>query len=129
MSDQCFLFANLTGSSSLQGSAKNPAFDAALKKHVEKLTSVERVAFQAAFSNITPEELVSRTQEYDNKHKKEASFRQCTSSIEKFLNFIERLMGGVAIGIQASPDISCLVVGAVRIVIDVSHILDRLTLH
>lgn len=35
-------------------------------------------------------------------------------------------MGGVAIGIQASPDISCLVVGAVRIVIDVSHILDRL---
>lgn len=110
------------------GPAINPAFDAALKKHVGKLTTVEREAFQAASSNITPEEIISRTREYDEKHIRETSFRQCTSSVEKFLIFIERLMGGVVIGIQASPDISCLVVSAVRIVIDVSCILDRLIL-
>ena len=38
-------------------------------------------------------------------------------------------MGGVAIGVQASPDISCLVVGAVRIAIDVSDKLKLTILH
>ena len=122
MSEQRFSPSDLTENPSPHGPAINPAFDAALEKHVAKLTTVEREAFQAASKNITPEELVFRTQEYDKKHSMVTSFRQCTSSVEKFLNFIERFMGGVAIGIQASPDISCLVVGAVRIVIDVSHI-------
>jgi hypothetical protein len=34
------------------------------------------------------------------------------------LRLLDRLMDGVAIGIQANPDVSAIIVGGVRVVID-----------
>lgn len=101
----------------------NPAFESALMKHVDGLSLFEKEAFEAAYNNITPDDLYLKTRKHDDKHREETLFRRCTPLLEKFFTCIDRFMGGVAIGIQAYPDISCLVVGAIRIAIDVSNIL------
>lgn len=86
---------------------------------MQKLDPLERTAFNAAYRDILPETLLSTVRRFDDEHKKEARFRQCAGSISRVLHVMEQFMNGVAIGIQSNPEISSLVVGAVRIVIDV----------
>jgi hypothetical protein len=64
--------------------------------------------------------LLSSVQAYDDEHKNDSSFRPRAERLSKFLNLLNRFLGGVAIGIQASPEISALVVGSVRVVIDLA---------
>ncbi|KAI4730256.1 hypothetical protein E4T49_01724 [Aureobasidium sp. EXF-10728] len=71
-------------SATTSGSSVNPAFLAALQKHLHKLPEAER-------------------------HK-----------VAKFLSLLDRLLGGIAIAIQANPDISSIAVGGVKLIIDVA---------
>ncbi len=57
-------------------------------------------------------------QAYDAEHKIDSSFRPCAERLSKFLDLLNRFTGGVAIGIQANSEISALVVGSVRVVVD-----------
>jgi hypothetical protein len=99
--------------------ADNIAFDDALQQHLKKLDPAERDAFKAAYQMISPQDLLSKVKEFDDMHSEKVTFRRCTEPISKFLGFLEQFMQGVSIGIQSNPEISSLVVGAVRIVIDV----------
>lgn len=108
----------------VSSSPVNPAFEAALQQHINKLDASERSAFNTSYHDITPEDLLSRVREYDDEHSQEATFRRCAEPVAKILRVIEQFMQGVAIGIQSSPEISSLVVGAVRVIIDVCFSID-----
>ena len=92
----------------------------ALTKTLEKLPEAEKAAFAQASRTIDERTLLSRVKTYDAAHKGNSSFRPYAERLSKFLDLLNRFMGGVAIGIQASPEISSLVVGSVRIVIDLA---------
>ena len=92
----------------------------ALTKTLEKLPQAEKAAFAQASKTIDERTLLSRVQTYDAAHKDNSSFRPHAERLSKFLDLLNRFMGGVTIGIQASPEISSLVVGSVRVVIDLA---------
>jgi hypothetical protein len=99
--------------------ADNAALEVALQRHLEKLDQAERVAFEKASQDISVEELLANVKEFDNAYNRKATCRRCTEPVGRFLRIIEQFMNGVAIGIQSYPEISSIVVGAVRLVIDV----------
>lgn len=101
---------------------ENSALDAALNQHLQKLSTSERRIYQTGYHDITPEGLLDLVREYDTKHAKESQFRRCAEPVAKVLQVIEQFMQGIAIGIQSNPEISSIVVGAVRVVIDVSFL-------
>jgi hypothetical protein len=92
----------------------------ALAKTLEKLPQAEKAAFAQASKTIDERTLLSRVHTYDAAHKDDSSFRPHAERLSKFLGLLDRFMGGVTIGLQASPEISSLVVGSVRIVIDLA---------
>ena len=92
----------------------------ALKKVLDKLSPAEKAAFEQASETIDERTLLFAVQKHDAAHKADSSFRPQAERLSKFLDLLHRFMGGVAIGIQASPEISALVVGSVRVVIDLA---------
>lgn len=92
----------------------------ALAIHLQKIPEAQKAVFMQASTDIHERTLLSAVQAYDADHKNKSSFRPHAERLSKFLGFLNRFMGGVAIGVQASPEISSLVVGAVRIVIDLA---------
>lgn len=76
--------------------------------------------FAQASKKIDEQTLLSHVQAYDAAHKDDSLFRPYAERLSKFLDLLNRFMGGVAIGIQASPEISALVVGSVKIIIDLA---------
>jgi hypothetical protein len=92
----------------------------ALGKALEELPQAEKAAFEQASKTIDERTLLSRVQAYDAAHKDDSSFRPHAERLSKFLGLLNRFMGGVTIGIQASPEISSLVVGSVRVIIDLA---------
>ncbi|KAH0563452.1 hypothetical protein GP486_001989, partial [Trichoglossum hirsutum] len=100
--------------------ADNIAFDLAFQQHVNKLSQSESDAFLDAYRDITPETLLSKVNDFDNAHHDKSMNRRCAEPVARFLRVIDQLMGGVAIAKQSNPNISALVVGAVRAVIDVA---------
>ncbi|KAF2994958.1 hypothetical protein E8E13_002790 [Curvularia kusanoi] len=100
--------------------SKYSVLDKAFTKASEKVPETEKVAFVQASKTIDEKNLLTRVRAYDAAHKDTSSFRPHADRLSKFLDLLNRFMGGVAIGIQASPEISSLVVGSVRIVIDLA---------
>jgi len=96
------------------------ALELAIERHLCKLTDAEKEAFREASRSIDENNLLSRVRACDDAHKQSSAFRTQAARLEKFLNLLNRFTGGIAIGIQAYPEISSLVVGAVRIVIDLA---------
>ncbi|KAJ4322889.1 hypothetical protein N0V94_002151 [Neodidymelliopsis sp. IMI 364377] len=92
----------------------------ALTQTLKKIPESEKAAFEQASKTIDERTVISSVKSYDDAHKNDSSFRPRAERLSKFLNLLNRFMGGVAIGIQASPEISALVVGSVRVVIDLA---------
>ena len=106
--------------SATTATSSNPALELAIQRFIQKIPEAEKDAFREASKTIDEENLLSRARACDEAHKQSSLFRPQAERISKFLNFLNRFVGGVAIGIQAYPEISSLVVGAVRIVIDLA---------
>ncbi|RMZ90014.1 hypothetical protein DV736_g2766, partial [Chaetothyriales sp. CBS 134916] len=106
------------GSATILTTPRNQAFESALASHVQKIPEAEKTIFLQASKNIDEKNLLERARAYDQAHRNNSSLRPRAECLSKFLNFLHGFMGGVAIGIQANPEISSLVVGAVRVVID-----------
>lgn len=100
--------------------SQNTVLERALAKQLQKIPEAEKAAFVQAAKTIDERTLLYDVQTYDVAHKENSSFRPHAERLSKFLGLLDRFMGGVAIGIQASPEVSSLVVGAVRIVIDLA---------
>lgn len=99
---------------------RSQVLEKALMSRLQKIPEAEKAAFLEASKTIDEHALLSDVQGYDLAHKNDSSFRPHAERLSKFLGLLNRFMGGVAIGIQANPEISALVVGAVRIVIDLA---------
>ena len=100
--------------------SSNPPLELAVQRFIQKIPKAEKDAFREASETIDEDNLLSRARACDEKHKQSSSFRPQAEPISKFLNFLNHFMGGVAIGIQAYPEILSLAVGAVRVVIDLA---------
>lgn len=97
---------------------RNLAFSLALKKHTDTLSPGELHAFNTA-ANITPETLLKQVQTFDEAHRQESRFRECAPRVEGVLKILDRYLGPLAIFIGHSPEISSLVVGGVKLIVDV----------
>jgi hypothetical protein len=100
--------------------SRNLVLEKALVIYLQKLPETEKAAFAQASKTVDEQTLLSDVRAYDAAHKDSSSFRPHAERLSKFLDLLNRFMGGVAIGIQANPEVSALVVGAVRIVIDLA---------
>ncbi|KAF5852242.1 hypothetical protein GGP41_001012, partial [Bipolaris sorokiniana] len=112
--------ATPSGVASASVTPQGLVLEKALAKTLKELPESETAAFVQASKSIDERALLSKVHAYDVAHKDNSSFRPQAERLVKFLGLLNRFMGGVAIGIQASPEISSLVVGAVRLVIDLA---------
>ncbi|KAH0237778.1 4-hydroxyphenylpyruvate dioxygenase, partial [Aureobasidium melanogenum] len=90
------------------------------KKHLDKLSIVERQAFLQANATITPDSLLGKIRTLDKQHALTSSYRPHAERIARFLSLLDRLLGGVAIAIQANPDISSIAVGGIKLITDIA---------
>ena len=100
--------------------ARNPALKKAVELQLQKIPNTGRAAFAREIEILDEQTLLSRVRAYDAEHKNDSSFRPHAKRLAKGLGLLNKLMGGVAIGIQADPVVSAPVVGAVRVAIDLS---------
>lgn len=98
---------------------QNPVFDAAVDDFTKRLTDEERSAFNKAHTGITAEQLFERVAKLDAMDKKTKT-RKSLETVSSFLGLLNQLVNGIAIGIQASPEISSLVVGGAKLIIDMA---------
>lgn len=108
------------GNSSTTVTSRNAALEEALATFSKTIPDVEKATFEHASKTIDERALLSDVQTYDAAHKDDSCFRPYAERLTNFLSLLDRFMGGVAIGVQANPEVSSLVVGAVRIVIDLA---------
>jgi hypothetical protein len=114
-----------------RGIEVNPALELAIQKHFEDLPQEDKDAFQKASEQISQDNLLSNVKAYDDAHKNSSSLRPRTKAISKFLNLLNRCMAGISTAIQANPDPSSIIVGAVQLAISLAvefvNFYDRLT--
>jgi len=108
------------GNSSTIVTSRNAALEEALAIFSKSIPDAEQATFKEASKTLDERALLSDVQAYDAAHKDDSCFRPHAERLTKFLSLLDRFMGGIAIGIQANPEVSSLVVGAVRIVIDLA---------
>lgn len=96
----------------------NPAFQEAWKQHWMGLDESERKdwSFQGAYSPLKVQKTI---EDMDKLHRQETASRKIAGPALRFLRAIETVMAGATIGIQAYPDVSSIVVGVIRVVINV----------
>ncbi|OJD26052.1 hypothetical protein ACJ73_02567 [Blastomyces percursus] len=106
----------------------NESLKLAVEEYIKGLTPAEKAAFRYGPSE---DDLLARAAKLDDEHKGISSFRAHTQKIAKVLQLCNQFMPSVTIGIQANPDISSIVVGGVRLVLDIglrfATFFDRLT--
>ena len=98
----------------------NCALELAIVRHPTLLPEVEREAFREAAKSLTDKNVLDHVKAYDEQHKEVSHHRSQAEGLARFLGLINRFMAGITLFIQANPDVSALVVGGVRLVIDVA---------
>jgi ankyrin repeat domain-containing protein 50 len=116
---------NTTNASTVTGAleneaSRNCALKLAIEKHLDALPEAEKEVFRESSKKMTEDNLVLRIKTCDARHERHSRFRPQAETLSKFLGLLNRFMAGIAIGIQANPDISSIIVGAVRVVIDLA---------
>ena len=99
---------------------RNLALELAIQKYIDKIPDVEKQAFRDAFANLSQDTLLSEVAAIDEADKHNSVRRRHADRILKFLDFLDRFMGLAAIGVQKSPEISSMIIGGVRIVINLA---------
>lgn len=108
------------GSSLTTLTSRNAVLEEALATFSKTIPDAEKAAFEQASKTIDERALLSDVRKYDVTHKDDSCFRPHAERLAKFLSLLDRFMGGISIGFQANPEVSSIVVGAVRIVIDLA---------
>lgn len=101
------------------GLAENLAFVEALKMHIDTLSPEEQLQFKAGSTTITPEALISQTRKYNETHNHTSRSRQCASRVEGFLKAVDAYLKPLSIMIGHNPQVSSLVIRAVRLTMQV----------
>jgi hypothetical protein len=105
---------------SLQGNRASAGLRLAIQRHLDKLPVPEKEGFREAAKTINKDILLFKARKCDDAHKHTSSFRPQAERLGKLPNLLDRFMGGAVNGIQTHPEISSLVVGGVRIIIDLA---------
>lgn len=108
-----------TGTSENQES-RNCALKLAIEKHLDALPEADKDVFRESSKKLTEDDLILHIKACDASHERHSRFRPQAETLSKFLGLLDRFMAGIAIGVQANPDISSIIVGAVRVVIDLA---------
>lgn len=90
-----------------------------MEEFKKRLTDEERNAFCQANTGINAKQLFERVAELDAMDK-QTKPRQSLEDVSRFLHLLDQLVRGVSIGIQASPEISSLVIGGAKLIIDIA---------
>ncbi|THZ91884.1 hypothetical protein D6C82_09707, partial [Aureobasidium pullulans] len=101
-------------------SSANPALLIAIQNHLNKLPEQDKERFRQASATITDENLLSDIRKLNDQHKSDSLFRRHAEKLSKFLGLLDRLLGSVAIAIQADPGIASIPVGGVRLIVDLA---------
>lgn len=102
----------------------NAAFSLALENHINALPPKEQNAFATA-NSINPDDLLAKVRELDEAHNRKSIPRKY-EKVKGFLEVLNGYLGSLAIVAGCSPQISSIVVGAVKLVVDVCfHIRPR----
>ncbi|THW51216.1 hypothetical protein D6D21_01581 [Aureobasidium pullulans] len=101
-------------------SSANPALLIAIQNHLNKLPEQDKERFRQASATITDENLVSDIRKLNDQHKSDSLFRRHADKLSKFLGLLDRLLGSVAVAIQADPGIASIPVGGVRLIVDLA---------
>lgn len=95
----------------------NPVLETAIQIHLNKISSQEKVTFQAEAKRLTQYDLFSYVREFDNAYKDQSAFRPRAEKISIFLQFLERFVAGISIAIQSDPAVSSIIVGGTLIIL------------
>lgn len=98
----------------------NRALSDAINKHLDSLSAAEQDTFRAASTSLTEENILDKVRSCDQAHVDSSIFRKRAGEVGGVLRILDKFMAGIAIAIQANPDISAIAVGAVRVVLDVA---------
>jgi len=96
----------------------NAAFSEALRRHTEILTPEEKLAFDGGHS-IIPEQLLTTIKSHDDKHNDASRSRRCATRVHGFLAALDAYLGPVSIMAGHSPQITSLVVGGLKLIVQV----------
>jgi ankyrin repeat domain-containing protein 50 len=97
---------------------ENRALELAIARHLDALPEYEREAFRNAATSLTDKNIVDHVKAYDAQHKEKSNHRSHADDVARFLHLLNRFMAGIKIFIQSNPEISSVVIGGVRLVID-----------
>lgn len=100
--------------------AAKDAFTLALERHIETLTDEEKAAF-SQIGDMNTESLLQAVEKLDAEHQAGSTSRRCATKIKGFLDAVNGYLNALAVMVQHSPEISSLIVGGLRLVVDVSH--------
>lgn len=98
---------------------RNTAFANALQQHLAKLSPVESTAFRTSHQTLTAEHVLLKVQDYDQAYNRGSASRKWADKVDKSLRILNQFLTSVAIAIQSNPDISSLIVGGLRLIVDV----------
>ncbi|KAF8248643.1 hypothetical protein K440DRAFT_642062 [Wilcoxina mikolae CBS 423.85] len=95
---------------------ENAAFTEALRRHMEILSPDEKIAFEGGYS-ILPEQLIAQIKSHDDTHNDASRARRCASRVQGFLKALNGYLDPVAIMAGHSPQITSLVVGGLKLIV------------
>ncbi|MCJ1342870.1 hypothetical protein MMC31_001059 [Peltigera leucophlebia] len=98
--------------------SQNLAFTDALQQHLAGLSPVANAAFLSSHQTLTAESILVKVRDYDRDYNSGSGSRKCAEQVEKSLRILDQFLGSIAIAIQSNPDISSLIVGGVRFILD-----------
>ena len=109
-----------TAEETTKGQTGNRALELAIARYLDALPELEKEAFREASKTLTEGNILLNVKDHDAAHREQSHFRPQAEKLSRFLCVLDRFMAGVTIGLQSNPDISAIVVGGVRLVIDIA---------
>lgn len=110
---------------------QNQALQKAIEQYITTIPPQEKRCSLTAAHNITDDNVLDSVCSQNQQHRDQSSFRPHSTSISRFLQGIGHFTDAIAIGIQANPDVSSIVVGLARglitVAIDFASFFDKLT--
>lgn len=97
----------------------NLAFADAIEPHLNKLEPNEKSAFLQSHQDVSAEAILSRVRDCGRDCNAGSASRECAAKVGRSLQILNQFMGCVAIATQSNPGISPLVIGGIRLILDV----------
>jgi len=99
---------------------QNQALQRAIEDHIAQIPLEEKQWFRSVAHNMTDDSVLESVRMHDQSHRAQSCLRSRTELLSQILQGIGRFTDAIAIGIQANPDVSSIIVGIVRGVITIA---------